>query len=350
MTPRPIPLRPDPTASRDAAVASLTRAAIATGLGAIDKARPVSEHARRWADDRGMELVLRAASSPATLAGNPALAHIAVAFLDALTQLSAGADLLQRGLALNFNGAAQINCPGIAVPTADFVGEGMPIPAVIAPTSAGATLTPHKLAVLTSLTSEMMRNTNAENLVRQVLIESTGPAIDRVLFSTNAGASDRPAGLRYNITGLTPASGTAGKDQIIVDDLQQLVSAVAPVAGNGNIVLIGSPDAAVALQLRLIREEWPILISNSLAAKTVIMLVSNAVVSAVEGAPRIDASTVAEFHRETAPQDIVNASGGVATPVGSLFQTDEVGLRLRWPITWALRDARGIAWMTGVNW
>jgi hypothetical protein len=40
----------------------------------------------------------------------------------------------------------------------------------------------------------------------------------------------------------------------------------------------------------------------------------------------------------------------VARPVGSVFQTDEVALRMRWPISWALRDARGVAFMTAVNW
>jgi hypothetical protein len=332
-------------------IAPLVRACIAHGLAALDKTARPTEHARRqYGDDRVLELVLRAATAPATIAGNPALAHVVAAFLDALVPVSAGADLLRRCIGLNFNGAAQLTAPAISIPVADFVAELAPIPVVQAVTSAGPTLTPHKLAVITSLTGEMIRNSNAETLVRQVLIEATGPAIDKVLFSANAAATDRPAGLLNGIAALTPAAA-GEKAQVIVDDLQTLALALAPIAGNGNIALVASPDAAVALRLRLPQTvEWPVLTSSSLATKTVIMIATNAVVSAVEGTPQIDASQEASLHRDTAPSDIVSSGGVVATPVGTLYQTDSVALRLRWPISWARRDVRGLAWMSGINW
>jgi hypothetical protein len=347
--PQGIPLVPDRAASRNAAVTSLVRACIATGLAAFDKQIHPTEYAKRTWDSRDVDLVLRAAVSPASLAGNPALARVSVAFLETLTPLSAGADLLRRGLGLNFNGAASIRVPGITIPTADFVGEGAPIPAPLVTTSAGPTLSPFKIAALSSLTNEMMRSPNAEDMVRQVLIESTGPALDKQLFSTNAAASDRPAGLRNGIAGLTPAAA-GEKAQAIVDDLQTLAAAIAPVAGNGNIVLVASPDAAVALRLRLYTEEWPVLTSAQLPAKTVIMVAANAVVSAVDGAPIVDASSQTAFVRDTVPQEIVTAAGTPATSVGSVYQTDEVLLRLRWPISWALRSSNALSWMSGVNW
>jgi hypothetical protein len=266
-----------------------------------------------------------------------------------LTPVSAGADFLSRGIGRNFFGAAQINVPAISIPTGGFVSEGSPIPALTALTTPGPSLVPYKLASLMSLTGEMIRNSNAETLVRQVLIESTGPTIDKVLFST-AAAGAGPPGLMNGIAGLTPTP-TGEKSQIIIDDLQQLALAVAPVAGNGNIVLVASADAAVALQLRLYKSvEWPVLTSASLAPRTVIAVAVNALVAAVEGTPVIEASTQAEFHRDSVPQEIVTAGGVVATNVGSVYQTDAVALRLKWPISWALRDARGLAWMTGVNW
>jgi hypothetical protein len=336
-------------------IAPLVRAAIATGLGALDRNAPGKsrhEHAaRRFGNDHALNLVLRAASQPATLAGNPVLAHVVVEYLKALTPISAGADLLTRGVGLNFNGAAQLNVPGIAIPTADFVAEGAPIPVVQAPTSAGTTLTPFKFAVISALTREIMESSNAETLVRQVLIESTGPALDKVLFSANAAGTDRPAGLLHSIAALTPAASTSGKFEAAASDLQALALAVAPVAGNGQVVLVGSPDATAAVRLRLPQPvDWPTLTSSSLAPRTVIMVATNALVSAVEGTPLIDAGTSAEIHFETVPAEIVTAGGVVAHPVGSVFQTDEVALRMRWPITWALRDTRGLAWMTSVNW
>jgi Phage capsid family len=270
--------------------------------------------------------------------------------LDVLTPASAGADLLQRGIQLNFAGAASIKVPDITVSTAGFVAESAPIPVQQSVTSGGPTLSPHKLAVITVLTGEMMRNENAETLVRQALVESVGPALDAALFSNAAGDATRPPGLLNGITALTPA-GVAEKAQALVDDLQTLGAAVAPVAGNSPIVLIASPDAAVALVMRLPQAvEWPVLTSTSLAPRTVIAVAANAVVSAVEGAPQIDASRVASVHYNTVPADIVTAGGVAAAPVGSLFQTDNVGLRLRWPISWALRKPAGLAWLTGANW
>lgn len=341
-------------AQRDQAVRTLVRAAIATGLSALDKSVRPAEHANRrgWGDDRGLDLVLRAAVLPTSLSNTPALAQVAVAFLETLVPVSAGADLLTRGIGLNFAGAAQITVPNIARPVADFVGEAQPIPVVMAPTSAGPTLTPHKLAVITTLTGEIMRNPNVETLVRAVLVESTGPAVDKVLFSANAAAADRPAGLLNGIAALTPSTGGTGqsKSEVVVDDLQALASAVAPVAGNSQIVLVASPDAAVALRLRLLSIDWPVLVSASLPARTVICVAANAIVSAVEGAPAIDANAEAELHRESVPGEIVDIGGVFARPVGSLFQTDQVALRLRWPLSWALRASNGLAWMSGVNW
>jgi hypothetical protein len=338
-------------------VTALVRAAIAIGIGTLDKQSYPSDYIKRTWDDHLANMVLRAATTPATLAGNAALARVAVAFLETLVPLSAGADLLRRGLGLNLSGVASLRVPGITIPTGDFVAEGAPIPAPLITTSSGPTLTPFKIAALATLTNEMMRNPNAEDLVRQVLIEACGPALDKQLFSTNAAASDRPAGLRNGIAGLTPA-GAGEKAQIIVDDLQALAlalapvagSKLAPVAGNGNIVLVASPDAAVALRLRLYTEEWPVLTTAQLPAKTVMMVAVNAIVSAIEGAPQIDASAHAELAPDTIPQEIVTAGGTVAIAATSPFQMDKVALRLRWPITWALRASNGLAWMTNVNW
>jgi hypothetical protein len=339
-------IREDP----DAAIEILTRAVIAIGLATLNKTVSANRYASdRW-DDRGVDLVLRAAVSPHTIASTPELSHIVVAFLDALVPLSAGADLLQRGIQLNFNGAAQITVPNIAIPNAKFVAEATPIAVVAGTTAPGPSLTPHKLATITTLTSEMMNSGNAETLVRQALIESTGPALDVALFSNTAGDATRPPGLLFGITGLTPAAA-GEKAQAIVDDIQTLATAVAPVAGNGNIVLVASSDAAVALELRIpIALDWPILISSALAPKTVICVAANAIVSAVEGSPQIDATTNPSIHMADPAAEAVDIGGVTALPFASLYQSDKVGLRLRWPISWALRTPQGISWMQNVNW
>jgi hypothetical protein len=95
---------------------------------------------------------------------------------------------------------------------------------------------------------------------------------------------------------------------------------------------------------------YRILTSSSLAARTVIAIAANAVASAVDGLPRIDASSEATVHYNTTPADIVSVGGVAAAPVGSIFQTDSIALKMRWPVSWLLRDVRGLAWMANVNW
>jgi hypothetical protein len=92
------------------------------------------------------------------------------------------------------------------------------------------------------------------------------------------------------------------------------------------------------------------MMSGSLAAGTVIAVAVNTLVTAIEGSPLIDASREVLVHEETAPAAIVDGAGVVAKPVRSVYQTDSAALRMRWPISWALRDARGVAWMQSVQW
>jgi hypothetical protein len=252
---------------------------------------------------------------------------------------------------VSLDGVASLRVPAIAPPTIGFVGEGMPIPAYVETTSAGPTLTPFKLAALVSVTNELLASTSGETLIRQALIEAVGPALDTVLFSTNAATTAQPAGLRNSIAGLTPSPTGPGKEEILVNDLQAIATALGPVSGNGNIVLVASPDSAAALRMRLpAGVEWPVLTSASLAARTVIGVATNALVSAISGPPEIEASTQAAYVPDSAATEVVSSPGIVASAVTTVFQTDKTALKLRWQISWALRDARGLAWMTLVNW
>ena len=76
-----------------------------------------------------------------------------------------------------------------------------------------------------------------------------------------------------------------------------------------------------------------------------IALAVNALVSSVE-VPAIEAGRDSVMHMdEVAPGAVV-----ASTPTYSMFQIDAVSLRLRWPVTWMLRDARGIAMIENVTW
>jgi hypothetical protein len=337
MVPRdPIPLRPDVNAIRDSAVATLVREAIVHGRNALG------------------ERITRAAVNPmaTTSASAAAFSQVTAAFLATLVPYSAAADVLERGLNLRFDGSGSISLPAIALGTASFVGEGLAFPVKKFTTSPGVTLHPFKLGTITSLTGEMLRNSNAESIVKQALIDSAAPALDAALFSNAAGVPElRPPGLLNGLTPLTPAAPGA-KDEAMRSDLIALASAVSVVAGKSSLAFVMHPAQAVAVNLRSLREfSYIVLPSNALAAGTVIALAVNALVSAVGEAPALDASKEAVVHEEdSTPAAIVTPLGTMASPLRSYFQTDSVGLRLKWPLSWAVRDSRGVAYLTGANW
>jgi hypothetical protein len=80
----------------------------------------------------------------------------------------------------------------------------------------------------------------AEDLLRTMMIESVGPALDRALFSTAAAAPERPAGL---LNGIPPLVSTGN----LTNDLIMLLSQIAPVSGNSQIALVAAPDKAIAI-------------------------------------------------------------------------------------------------------
>src|SRR5262249_36493933 len=121
----------------------------------------------RFGDDRLAPLILRAATSPLTIAGAPGLTQVDLVddILVLVGKVSAAAQVLQAGLQLRWNGAASIGVPLLETNPAKvtFVAEGGAIP-VQAFSTTLATVTPHKLAAILVLTSEMLAQTNAEVL------------------------------------------------------------------------------------------------------------------------------------------------------------------------------------------
>ena len=111
---------------------------------------------------------------------------------------------------LTFNGAVAISIPSLTLPLVDFVAQGTPIPAIEG-TSAAINLEPYKMAVITSLSGEMLRGSNSEAIVRQVLLVNVGPALDAAMFSDTAAVTEeRPPGLLNGIAALTPTAAVAG--------------------------------------------------------------------------------------------------------------------------------------------
>lgn len=327
-----------------------TRIATAYALAHVHRTRPVELAHSMWPDDRGLhDLLQRGASAPAmtTVSGwAMELARRVVAdTLAALTPQSAAAELFQLGLSLSLDGAGIISVPGFAAPnsgnTSAFVAEGQPIP-VFQANATPAELGPHKVAGICVLTREMIESSNAEKLVGDVMIRSVGRTVDEVLFDANPGDAARPRGLRYGVAASTPSTAT-GPGEAFFQDLGTLAAAVGVVAGNSPIAYIVSPARAVGMRMRA-GPNVTVLASNAVI-NDVLAVATAALASAVGSDPEIEGAKAATLHMDSAPQAV-----GSAGPARSLWQTDAVGLKVRWPVSWALRDPRGFAWMTPTGW
>ncbi len=288
---------------------ALSRAVLAFARSRFDPSSSPLEHARRaFAGDRAVELIVRAASAPAsptTSGWADVLAHVSTVFFASLVGPSAAADVFVRGLRVNFDGVGAIALPLIAVGSASFVGTGKPIPVTQFATASGVKLEPHKLALISVLTREMVESSNAEAIVGAALKESAS-------------------------------------------DLSAIGGAVARVAGS-DVVFVAAPEQALAVALRA-PDFGPVLASRALPAKTVVAVAANAVASGFDSAPVIEASRETELLLDTAPGEIVPQGGSLTYPTGTLFQGDKLALKMRMEAGWTLRAPNTVAWMSSVSW
>lgn len=336
----PIPLRPDINALREAALTSLVRAC-------VNAARKVHDRFAKsaWPDDRHADLIIRAATTPATLADTTALHQIALYFVASLIPVSAAAAVIARSLQLSFDRAAQISVPALTLPHAAWLGEGAPLPVVQGTSSPGALIDPYKLGVIVPLTDTMIRYSNAEAIVRQVLLENSAQSLDAALFSADAAvAGVKPAGILNGIDALPASAATSALDAMVAD-IGSIAAALAPSSGASQPMLIAAPRQAVSLAMLAPRDMWPpVLMSAALPDKTVIGVVPAALATVIDP-PRIEAGSDPLVQMDDAP------SGGVMTgPTISLYQSDQIGLKFIMPATWGLRSPSAVAWITGTAW
>jgi hypothetical protein len=346
---------------RDARRPSIYRAASAVLRSKASSKRgpdlsPEAAAQRLYGKDHGLDLMLRATSSPAEL-GTPGWAAdlgrnvVYSQLIQKITALSAAASLMDVGLKVDLTGLGSITIPGRSFNPATagaWVGEGQPIPhraPVILP---GPKLMPRKLAVITSYTSEMLMADSIEDFVTAAIKEAAAALLDQALFSTNADNGVTPGGILNGATTVTPTAAT--EPWAISTDIGALVEALAQAGGGLEPAIIAAPGQAAALRMWRQENFYDIYASLALPAKTVVAVEKSSFVSGLDGIPRFETATGATLHYEdTTPKDIV--SGGTpATPVKSLFQVDVVALRMVLFAAWGMRNPAHVAIMSGVSW
>jgi hypothetical protein len=312
---------------------------------------------RHWHEDPAVEMLTRAATSPAMITGlgwADSLAQTALAdFVLSIGPQSAGAAVLRRAISLQFSNNAAIKVPSItsAAANAGFVGEGNPIPVRQLSFDAGVTLAPRRFVALAEFTREIFQHStpSVETLVRAVLSESVGAALDSAMFSFTAGDATRPAGLLLNLSATTPS---AAGDWAMLNDVEILAGAVAPVSSNAPLLFVASPKQAARLRFSNQIKDIEIFGSSALADKTIICNAGNCLCSAIDPVPKFDVTDQATVVMRDDPTALgtVGSPNVVGAPARSQFQSDVIGLRMRFEMSWGLRSATGLAFMNAVNW
>jgi HK97 family phage major capsid protein len=337
------------------------------------------DHALRdlYANDEATGIILRAAVNPAqtTVAGWAAeLVQTANgAFLDRLIADSIYGPLSGIGSRydLGRNGSLKVpvraNTPRAA---GAWVGEGAPKPVKRIGLSS-VTLSPHKMAVITTFTEEMaLYSTPAiEGLLRKAMADDTRESLDGYLIDSVAASATRPAGLLNGVTPITAAS-TGTSIEKIVADINALIAPMEAAGGGGNIVLLMNPaqarrlgmaqtvtgDFAFADQAQAASKfgVGRIISSTTVPAGTVIAVDADWFATATGDAPRFAVSNEATLHEEdTNPLPLVTGaqgSGVVASPMRSLFQTDSIAIRLSLYVTWSMVRPGMVQVVNSVGW
>ena len=354
-----VPIKPDfsslrthsPATFIHRAASAHLRSFVTGGIAATDAAKAM------FGDDGATELVLKAASAPATTTTSgwaQSLAGIAVYDLvQSITSLSAGADVIDRGLKLNMDGIAEARVPGRVLNAAaagQWVVEGAAVPVRALSFTNAAILRPRKLSAISTYSREMVESSNIEAVVRATLGEAVGLALDAQMFSSIAGDAAKPPGL---FAGVTPIAATAGGGtNAMFADLGNLFAALAANAAGKTAVIIAAMPQAVKLMATIgPKFNFHIIASTALPTGTVAVLEIASFVSGFGSTAEFNTTKVGALHMEdTTPADIVSAGGTVAAPVKSLYQTDAIGLKTRLWATWGLRAAGHAQWIQGVTW
>jgi hypothetical protein len=326
------------------------RMLVVNTLASLWRNEPARIAADLWSEDRDLAdlIKLKATSAPAmtSVAGwaQELAQRATIDTVNALGAAAGAADVMRAALLVNWNGAGIISAPGFVSSSSNssFVQEGNPIP-VRQLASAPAQLTPFKLATIAVLSREMIENSNAEALIADALVRSTGLALDAVFFGNAAASAAQPAGLRNGISTST-ASVNTDPFGAVFEDIGTLITAVSAVGGKGPFVLVSSPGRIASLGMRF----NPAADSNiSYAISTavgndLIAIAPQAIVAAISADPDVETVNTGTLMMDTAPQ----VAGTTGQSERSLYQTDSLATKVRWPVSWALRDARAVAWLT----
>ncbi len=338
--------RPDPFGIWVRSVAARAMANV-TGSGDL-----VDEAKRLFGDARG-EVVAKATTTAASTTGwgSATVATAFGAFVGGLRPKLAVAELFDRGEVFDLSGVGALTLPTM---TTDFtplagVAEGAAIP-VVRSTFGSITLTPSKLAGISTFTGELRDATGgtAEIIIREGLETAAGRGLDALILSNAAATATTPAGLLNGTAALTATSG--GGIGAVAGDIGKLIAAIHTAGGGTDIIIFAAPPQAAAIGVYAPNLALPVIPAPHLAAGTIIAVEAAAFATGFTAAPRVDIARDATIHMETAPADTFGTAGSISAPIRSGYQSDVWALKVVLLMAYGMRLPGGAQWMQSVTW
>jgi len=321
----------------------------AKALAKIHKITLLDVAAFMWPNDRAIhEFVTKASSAPAmtTVAGwaQELAQRYVVDMINALGAASAAIDVLRQSLVLIWDGHGILAAPSFvaAAGNGSFVQEGNPIP-VRQLASAAVLVQPYKVASIAVLSREMVESSNAEALIGDTLVKSAALAIDAVFFGSAAATAAAPAGIRNGIASST-ASVNTDPFAAVFEDVATLINAVSAVGGKGPYVLAAGAGRAASFGMRVGSSQALLIpVASTAVGNDLVGIAPQGIVAAFSADPDVETA-------DTGTLVMDNAAPGTPGQTGAsergLFQTDSIALKIRWPVSWMVRDSRAVAWMS----
>jgi HK97 family phage major capsid protein/HK97 family phage prohead protease len=351
--------------------------AMAVGIRSFGAQVPLEQAMREmYGNDEATQIILRAAVNPAntTVAGYAAeLVQTGFgAFIDRIIANSLYEPVASLGgrFDLGRNGSLKIPTrTTTAKASGAWVGEGSPKP-VKKISLAPVTLTPHKLAVITTFTEEMAFYSvpAIEGVLQKAMLDDTREALDGFLIDNVASSTSRPAGLLNGVTPITAASSGTTIEKIVTD-INALIAPMEAVGGGTKVVLMMNPAQARRLgmaqtttgdfafgDINQAQSKFGvsrIVVSTTITAGTVIAVDADWFATVTGDTPRFAVSNEATLHEEDTTPLAIGTPGAPATiaaPVRSLFQTDSMAIRLSIYVTWGMLRTGMVQTVNSVGW
>lgn len=242
-----------------------------------------------------------------------------------------------------------------------WVGESKAIPMTKLDFSS-VNLTPLKVAALTTLSKELLRDSSpaAEMLIRDGLATASAKRIDQTFLSDAAGvAGVSPAGI---LNGLTPLITTGVGASDVLEDIAKLYAPF--IAANNTEGLVFVTTSGIVKTLSLMRtaleqRAFPevsqgtlngdrLVSGGNVPAGALILLKPSDIYKIGDGGIEVSLSQDATIEQDTAPTGASDTPAAATLNLVNMFQSDSVAVKVVRSMNFAKRRASAVSWMDDV--